>query len=108
MLFVIVMEELGRKIYVVVSRGLLPGFSMFVDNTLIFYGADPGHLRCLFLCIDAIFGLKINLAKSPLVLVGNVNNAVGLLVFWVMGLLLGLPLGPLIRPSIFGTVLLIR
>jgi hypothetical protein len=85
------MEELGRMIYVVVSRGLLPGFSMFVDNTLIFYGTDPDHerdLRCLFLCFEAILGLKINLAKSQLVLVGNVNNVDGLLVFWVMGFLL--------------------
>jgi len=32
----------------------------------------------LFFCFEVVFGLKINLSKSKLVLVGNVNNADGL------------------------------
>jgi hypothetical protein len=67
LLFVIVMEALGRMIYVAMSGILLSGFSMGTRNvggidichlmfsyrTLIFFGADPNHLRhlsCLFLC----------------------------------------------------------
>jgi hypothetical protein len=36
------------------------------------------YMRALFLCFEAVFGLKINLTKSELVLVGNVNNVNGL------------------------------
>jgi hypothetical protein len=90
LLFVIVMEALG-KISVAVNGGLLSGFSrgqtnfvsishiLFVDDTLIFHGIHRHqlcHLRGLFLCFEA--GLKINLAKSKLVPVGNVGNVVGL------------------------------
>jgi hypothetical protein len=53
---------------------------LFANDTLIFYGPNPyllRHLRCLFLCL-AISGLKINLDKSKLVPVGNVNNVEGL------------------------------
>jgi len=38
---------------------------------------NPDHLhylRVLFLCFEAVLGLKINLAKSVLVLVGYVDN----------------------------------
>jgi hypothetical protein len=54
---------------------------LFPDDTLIFYVADPDHLchlRCLFLCFEAVSSLKINLAKLELVLVGNVNDVEGL------------------------------
>lgn len=54
MLFVIVMEALGKMLSAALSRGLLSGFSMgtgadfsyllFADDTLLFYGADPNHL----------------------------------------------------------------
>jgi hypothetical protein len=48
---------------------------------LWFFVGNPDHLRCLrvlLLCFEAVSGLKINLAKSVLVLVGNVNNVVEL------------------------------
>jgi hypothetical protein len=35
-------------------------------------------LCALFLCLEVVFGFSINLAKSELDLVGNVNNADGL------------------------------
>jgi hypothetical protein len=35
-------------------------------------------LCCLFLCFVAVSGLRINLAKSELVLIGNVMNVQGL------------------------------
>jgi hypothetical protein len=66
-----------------------------VDDTLVCCGAKLDHfryLRALFLCLEAISGLKINLAKSELVPVGNVENVEGWLAFWVVGffsLLLG-------------------
>jgi hypothetical protein len=49
---------------------------LFADETG-FCGAKPDHfryLRALFLCFEAASGLKINLAKLELVLVGNVDN----------------------------------
>ena len=57
--------------------GLIPCHLIFADDTLIYYGADSNHLnhlRCLFMCFEAISGLKINLAKSELVSVGLINN----------------------------------
>jgi len=71
---------------------------LFVDDTLIFSGANPNHLRCLFFCFEATSGLKNNLAKSKLVLVGNVEHVerlVGILGCGVSSLLvkyLSLPL----------------
>lgn len=76
-------------------RGLFSGFTegsrnndqllvshlLFTDDTLIFVEANPEHfchLRSLFLCFEAAFGLKINLAKSKLVLVGAVKDVGGL------------------------------
>jgi hypothetical protein len=50
---------------------------LFSDDTLIFCGANPKHLRylcALFLCFDAVSSLKINLAKFVLVLMGCVDN----------------------------------
>jgi hypothetical protein len=63
--------------------GTWPNISqlLFADDTLIFSGADPNHLRnlqSLFLCFEAVSGLKMNLAKSELVLVGNVDIVDGL------------------------------
>jgi hypothetical protein len=54
---------------------------LFVDDTLVFCGAKPNHLhflRALFLCFEAVSGLKINLAKSELVPLENVDNVDGL------------------------------
>jgi hypothetical protein len=57
LLFVIEMEALGRMISVAMSGSLLSGFIvgtwidifhlLFVDDTLIFCGADPNHLHGL-------------------------------------------------------------
>jgi len=75
LLFVFVMDALGRMIPVAVSGRLLDAFSvgngvfshiLFVDDTLIFCAAFPAHLhplRSLFLCFEAASGLKVNLAK---------------------------------------------
>lgn len=50
---------------------------LIADDTLTVYRANPKylrHLHCLFLCFEVVLGLKINLAKSELVPIGNVND----------------------------------
>jgi len=86
-LFVIVMEALSKMITATDDRGFLTGFSvgsrpptinishlLFMDDTLVFYVANPSHLRVLLLFFEVVSGLKVNLAKFVLVLVGNVDN----------------------------------
>jgi hypothetical protein len=112
LLFVIVMEALGSMISIVVSGSLLSDFSvgirvdisylLFADDNLIFYGDDTTHLcnlRILFLLFEVESSLKMNLAKSGLVTIGNVDNVATLA--WMLGCgvsslpmkYLGLPLG---------------
>jgi hypothetical protein len=91
LLFVVVMEALSRMLYESMCQGLLSGFSvgirgnealvvnhlLFVDDTLIFCGAHAEHvrnLRCTFLCFEAVSGLRINLDKSELVPIGEVED----------------------------------
>jgi hypothetical protein len=116
LLFVIVMEAFSKLCSIFVQRGFLSGFSvgsrstgvinvshlLFADDTLVFCGASPDHLlylRMLLLSFEAVSGLKINLEKSVLVSVGNVDNIndlAGILGCGVSSLplkYLGLPLG---------------
>jgi len=54
---------------------------LFADDTLIFCEANLEHIRSLpslFLCFEAVSGLRINMAKLVLVSVGNVMNVEGL------------------------------
>jgi hypothetical protein len=99
---------------ITVDNGCLLGFSvgsrlpvvnishLFADDTLVFREANPSHLRYLRLLLlrfEAVFGLKVNLAKFLLVLVGNVDNAAELAVILGCGTsslplkYLGMPLG---------------
>jgi hypothetical protein len=95
--------------------GRLSGFSMgfrvlvvkishllFANDTLVFCEANPSHLcyLCvLLLCFEAVFGLKVNLVKSVLVFVGNVDNVAELADIFCCGTsflplkYLGMPLG---------------
>jgi hypothetical protein len=80
------MEALSCMISTAVSVGLLEGFKvgnadfshlLFADDTLIFCSAHSSqlrHLRSLFLLFEAASGLKVNLAKSNLIPVGNVDQ----------------------------------
>jgi hypothetical protein len=91
MLFDVMMEGLSCMIDRAVQSGLLSGFSMgnldhqqlvishllFADDTLIFCDANPQQLtslRFVFNWFEVVSGLKINLGKSELVPVGEVNN----------------------------------
>jgi hypothetical protein len=53
---------------------------LFADDVLIICGGNQylRNLRCSFLCFEAASGLRINMAKLELVLVGNVSNVEGL------------------------------
>jgi len=86
LLFVFVMEALSPMISAAVSGGLLEGFIvgnatfshlLFTDDTLIFCNALSSqlhYLRSLFLLFEPASGLKVNLAKSELILVGDVDQ----------------------------------
>jgi hypothetical protein len=90
-LFVIVMKAFSRMIAAAIDHGFISGFSMgsslservfishllFVDDTLVFCGANLDQIRyikALLVCFEAMSSLKVNMAKSALVLVGNVVN----------------------------------
>ena len=81
LLFVLVMEALGRMLDKAVLEGCMLGFGvgnlegrsmvvyhlLFADDTLIFCKADLDHiliLRMILIWFEAVSGLKINLGKS--------------------------------------------
>jgi hypothetical protein len=129
LLFVVVMEAFNRMMNVAVERELLTGFLvgsqhseamevsylLFADDTLIF--CEPKveqlwNLRCLLLCFEAVSRLKINLVKSVIVPIGEVEDAEGLSRIFGCGveslplMYLGLPLGaPYRDPSIWNKVI---
>jgi len=88
------MEALSKMLFGAVDCGRLSGFSvgsrlavinishlLFADDILVFSEANPNHLcylRVLLVCFEAVFGLKVNLAKSLLVPIDNVDNVVEL------------------------------
>jgi hypothetical protein len=87
LLFVFVMEALSRMLSAGINDGLLEGFKvgnvtvshllLFADDTLNFYKDNPdqlAYLRGIFLLFEAASGLKVNLAKSVLIPMGNVQQ----------------------------------
>jgi len=126
-----VMEALSKLFAISIRWGFLSRFlvgsgsngvfnishMLFADDTLVFWGANPDHLhflRVLFLSFAAVSSLKINLAKSVLIIaitypkkkkvlipVGDVDNmdeladimgcGVSSLPLKYLGLLLGVP-----------------
>ena len=90
LLFVLVMDALGRMLDKVVLEGRLSGFSvgnlegrslavshlLIADDTLIFCEANLDQimiLRMILIWFEAVSGLKINLGKSKIVPVGVVH-----------------------------------
>lgn len=95
LLFVIVIEALSKILSVAVDGGLVPSISvrsrnvgalhishhLFANDALLFYKANPKHLRylcALFLYFEAVSGLNINQYKSEFVPVSNAINVDGL------------------------------
>ena len=91
MLFLVMMEVLSRMLKRVEGAGLIRGFQavgsrgvgecvshlLFAEDTILFYDADVEqilHVRMLLLCFQAVTGLKVNVSKSELVPIGEVNN----------------------------------
>jgi hypothetical protein len=116
LLFVGVMEALSRMLTATMDRSLLTGFSvgsrdneglvvshlLFADDTLIFCGAlsiQIQHLHCILLCFEAVSGLRINLGKSEIVPIREVEDVeelahlLGCRVASLAMKFLGLPLG---------------
>ena len=115
MLFLIVMEVFSRMLRRVEGAGLLRGFKvegrrgggecvshlLFADDTILFCDADVEqilHIR-LLLCFQAVIGLKVNMLKSEMVPIGEVDDVhalaeildcrVGILPMSYLGMLLG-------------------
>ena len=91
LLFMVVMEALNKLLLRAEEGQFLRGFEvrgrsnnslmisnlLFADDTLIFCDADLdqiGYLKCTLLCFEAVSGLKVNLGKSEMVLIGDVPN----------------------------------
>ena len=75
---------------------------LFADDALFFCKPNEsnlGYLRCILLLFEALIGLKVNLAKSVLIPIGEVPNLYQLAQFFGCGIdvlpstYLGLPLG---------------
>ena len=87
---VIVMDASSKMLDKVVRDGLMSGIRvgptgnslqvthlLFVDDTLVLCNADLGQILFLWLVLfwfEVVYGLKINMGKSELVLVGVVPN----------------------------------
>jgi hypothetical protein len=95
LLFVVVMEALSRMLIAAMDQGNLIGSSvrskdsdalvvnylLLADDTLIFCGVQEEqirHLRCIFLRFEVASGLRINLGKSGIVPIGEIEDVEGL------------------------------
>ena len=83
------MEVLSRMLRKVEEEGLIRGFRVgsnavdglcishlhYADDTILFCDADPDQLlyvRMVLTCFEAVTRLQVNMAKSEMVLVGEV------------------------------------
>ena len=91
MLFLIMMEVFSRMLRRVEGVGLICGFKvegrrgggecvthlLFADDTILFCDADVEqilHIRLLLLSFQAVTGLKVNVHKSEMVPIGEVDD----------------------------------
>ena len=92
LLFLVMMEVFSRMVKRMEGVGLLSGFKadgrrgrgecvshlLFADDTILFCDVEVEqvlHVRLLLLCFQVVTGLKVNVAKSELVPIEEVNNA---------------------------------
>ena len=129
LLFLVMMEVFSRMVKRMEGVGLLNGFKadgrrgkgecvshlLFTDGTILFCDAEVEqvlHVRLLLLCFQDVTGLKVNIAKSELVPIGEVNNVhvlaeiLGCRVRALPMTYLGMPLRPSHKsPSIWNPIL---
>ena len=91
LLFLLVMEILSKMLMKVEDNGLIRGFLasrsdvdelcishlLFADDTMVMCDADPEqlmYLKLVMTCFKATTGLRVNMAKSEIVPVGEVVN----------------------------------
>jgi hypothetical protein len=91
LLFLLIMEVLSRMLRKVEVAGLIRGFSaggnateglrishlLFADDTILFCDADLdqlSYIRMVLSCFEAVTGLRVNMAKSEMVPIGEVGN----------------------------------
>jgi hypothetical protein len=85
------MEVLSRMLRKVELAGLIKGFRagdnaseglsishlLFADDTILFCDADLdqlSYIRMVLSCFEAVTGLRVNMAKSEMVPIGEVGN----------------------------------
>lgn len=99
---------IGLKVGGKGGNGLALIHLLFANNILIFYDSIQEHLEFLswyFIWFEAIFGLKINLEKNKLILIGGVDDVevlvatMGCKVGHLPSTYLGLPLGAPLKSS---------
>ena len=129
LLFLVMMEVFSRMVKRMEGAGLFSDFRvdgkrgrgecvshlLFADDTILFCDAKVEqvlHVRLLLLCFQAVTSLKVNVAKSEMVPIGEVNNVQALaeILGCRVGALpmtyLGMPLGaPHKSPSIWNPIL---
>ena len=129
LLFLVMIEVFSRMVKRMEAAGLVSGFRadgrggrgesvshlLFADDTILFCDAEVEqvlHVRLLLLCFQAVTGLKVNVAKSEMVPIGEVNNAnalaeiLGCRVGALPMTYLGMPLGASHKsPSIWNPIL---
>ena len=116
LLFLLIMEVLSRMLKIASERGFIKGFQvgrignssvsvsylLYVDDTILFCDAHPEQLlyiRTVLICFEAVTGLKVNMTKSEIVPIGEVDglSALADLLYCYIGSLplqyLGMPLG---------------
>ena len=90
MLFLVIMEVFSRMVKGMEGVGLLSGFRadgrrggeecishLFANDTILSCDADVEqiiHVQLLLICFQAVSSLKVNVAKSKMVHIGEVNN----------------------------------
>jgi len=129
MLFFIMMEVFNRMLQRVEGAGLIRGFKadgrrgggecvshlLFAEDTILFCDVVVEqilHVQLLLLCFQAVTGLKVNVQKSEMVPIGEVNDvhALAKILGCRIGTLplsyLGMPLGASHKsPSIWNPIL---